>query len=48
MCYVAAFLTAVPGIEEKGFEFSKSQKSASTVALGKSHNHYTYSSTELC
>ncbi|KAI5272480.1 putative quinate permease [Aureobasidium subglaciale] len=33
MAYVAAFLTAVPGIEEKGFEFSKSQKTASTVAL---------------
>ncbi|KAI5200116.1 putative quinate permease [Aureobasidium subglaciale] len=33
MAYVAAFLTAVPGIEDKGFEFSKSQKAASTVAL---------------
>jgi sugar porter (SP) family MFS transporter len=33
MAYLAAFLTAVPGIEEKGFEFTKSQKTASTVAL---------------
>lgn len=33
MAYVAAFLTIVPGIEEKGFEFSKSQKSASTGAI---------------
>ncbi|KAI4737586.1 putative quinate permease [Aureobasidium sp. EXF-12298] len=33
MAYLAAFLTAVPGIEEKGFEFTKSQKAASTVAL---------------
>ncbi|CAD0010530.1 unnamed protein product [Aureobasidium pullulans] len=33
MAYVAAFLTAVPGIDTEGFEFSKSQKAASTVAL---------------
>jgi len=33
MAYLAAFLTAVPGIEEKGFEFTPSQKTASTVAL---------------
>jgi len=33
MAYLAAFLTAVPGIEEKGFEFTSSQKTASTVAL---------------
>lgn len=33
MAYVAAFLTAVPGIESEGFEFTKSQKMASTGAL---------------
>ena len=33
MLYVAAFLTAVPGIEEEGFEFTKSQKRASTGGI---------------
>ncbi|ETN44193.1 uncharacterized protein HMPREF1541_10744 [Cyphellophora europaea CBS 101466] len=33
MCYVAAFLTAVPGIDEEGFEFTPSQKKASTGAI---------------
>lgn len=33
MAYVAAFLTAVPNIEEEGFEFTKSQKAASTGAI---------------
>jgi hypothetical protein len=33
MCYVAAFLTAVPGIDAEGFEFTPSQKRASTAAI---------------
>lgn len=33
MCYIAAFLTAVPGIEEEGFEFTKGQKHASTGGI---------------
>ncbi len=33
MIYVAAFLTAVPDIEEEGFEFTSSQKSASLGAI---------------
>ncbi len=33
MCYIAAFLTAVPGIEEEDFEFTKSQKHASTGGI---------------
>lgn len=33
MCYVAAFLSAVPGIQEEGFEFTPSQKHASTGAI---------------
>ena len=33
MLYVAAFLTAVPGIGEEGFEFTKSQKRASTGGI---------------
>jgi hypothetical protein len=33
MCYVAAFLTAVPNIDSEGFEFTPSQKHASTGAI---------------
>ncbi len=33
MGYVAAFLTAVPGIDAEGFVFTKSQKQASTGAI---------------
>lgn len=33
MIYIAAFLTAVPQIDEKGFVFSKSQKAASIGAI---------------
>lgn len=33
MLYIAAFLTAVPNIEEEGFAFTKSQKMASTGAI---------------
>jgi len=33
MAYIAAFLTAVPGLEEKGFKFTASQKHASTMAI---------------
>lgn len=33
MIYVAAFLTAVPGLDEKGFKFTPSQKHASLGAI---------------
>ena len=33
MIYIAAFLTAVPEIDEKGFKFNKSQKAASIGAI---------------
>ena len=33
MCFIAAFLTAVPGIDVEGFEFTASQKAASTAAI---------------
>lgn len=33
MCYIASFLSAVPGITEEGFEFSPSQKHASTAGI---------------
>lgn len=33
MIYIAAFLTAVPGLDEKGFKFTPSQKKASVGAI---------------
>ena len=33
MCYIAAFLTAVPNIDSEGFVFTKSQKRASTGGI---------------
>lgn len=57
MCYVAAFLTAVPGIDAEGFEFTPAQKHASTGAIvmiyisgfgwGKSAIPSTWTTTDI-